>query len=477
MSANPDRLLAGVGRVNIDPPLPADPQGFFKRAKSARMHGEALEIRALALGDHDSPVLIITADVLGIDQFFVDKIRAQISATTGVSAKAILLNSSHSHCALWLRREKVSGEFPDLTPGEQAYFNRIPHDFATAALIAVDAMQPARAAGAVADAGTIAVNRRERTPDGRIILGWNPDGFIDRDIPIVRIDRLDGEPIATVVSFGCHPISLGPDYEGTSADYVGPLRRRVEESRGGMCLFLQGAGGDIMPLEALWGVGGAEQRMGDHLATEIVHAAAQSDPARHDIQRLDFSLLTPVSLYRRVIAAEQPEQDVRFATADVDLPITATFPREDLLREFREKSLLLDEARQRPNSGEAINSIAYHVKWLAGALQRIDSGQSPTSIPGEIWACRIGSIAIIGAPGEIFSEIGHQVRTRSQFDLTLFAGYSQGVLGYIPTSAECAFGGYEPAVAYRGYHQPGPFTPETERILVESCLELLNEIA
>ena len=110
-------------------------------------------------------------------------------------------------------------------------------------------------------AGDRSEQARERTADGRTILGWNPDGFIDEEVPVIAIEDLEGTAIATILSFGCHPVLLGcrcgdhayADHKShffqVSSDFVGALRLSVEQWRGGTCLFLQGAAGNVLPLE------------------------------------------------------------------------------------------------------------------------------------------------------------------------------------------------------------------------------------
>ena len=92
---------------------------------------------------------------------------------------------------------------------------------------------------------------------------------------------------------------------------------------------------------------------------------------------------------------------------------------------------------------------------------------------GEIWAARLGDTAIVGTPGEVFGEIGAAVRAASPAPVTIFAGYSNGVLGYIATPEEYPYGGYEPAVAQRGYAHPAPFSPDVAGIIRDTALELL----
>ncbi|MBI3428921.1 MAG: hypothetical protein HY050_02435 [Actinobacteria bacterium] len=103
-------------------------------------------------------------------------------------------------------------------------------------------------------------------------------------------------------------------------------------------------------------------------------------------------------------------------------------------------------------------------------------GPLPETIEGEIWAARLGNTAIIGTPGELFTEIGAEVRRRSPFETTIFAGYCQGVLGYVSTPEEYKYGGYEPTVAQRGYGHPAPFSPDASRILIEESVALLTSL-
>ena len=53
------------------------------------------------------------------------------------------------------------------------------------------------------------------------------------------------------------------------------------------------------------------------------------------------------------------------------------------------------------------------------------------------------SIGVVTAPGEIFTEIGQSIVARSPFPQTLYATYTNGTIGYVPTRAAYAEGGYE----------------------------------
>jgi len=56
---------------------------------------------------------------------------------------------------------------------------------------------------------------------------------------------------------------------------------------------------------------------------------------------------------------------------------------------------------------------------------------------------RIGDVALVGFAGEPFSELGVQVKRRSPFSHTLFSGYTNDYLGYLPTAEAYPDLGYE----------------------------------
>lgn len=471
-------VLAGAAVFGIDPPLPCDPQGFVRRATAVRVHGAPLTVRALVIRADAVDYAIVAADVTGLDVPLAERIRSVIEVQTGVPAAHILLNSSHSHASLWPRTDaKLHGEFDGLTDAELAYFARLPYDYATAVVSAIERLAPARVSGAVGHAPGLAVNRRERTEDGTTILGWNRDGFVDEDVPTIRIDGHDGAPIATLVGFGCHPVVLGGEVALTGPDFVGALRDGVERHRGGVCIFLQGAAGNVLPLEAFGDRPGPERCMGARLALEAVHAIVDHDPRVVEIERIEYGSVTPIGLYRRRPAAVQPAQPVGVRRVSVELPLLEPMSIDEMEAELAQRRSDLDRHGIEGAGRAVTNPIEYHVQWLETMLVAARVAPLPTTIVGEVWALRFGDTAVVGAPGELFSELGAEIRRRSPFPTTIFAGYSHGVLGYVATAEEYPHGGYEPTVAQRGYGHPGPFTPEAGRILVERSVELLGGLA
>lgn len=92
-----------------------------------------------------------------------------------------------------------------------------------------------------------------------------------------------------------------------------------------------------------------------------------------------------------------------------------------------------------------------------------------SEVVAELHGLRIGPVALVGFAGEPFSEIGARVKAGSPFTHTLFSGYTNDYLGYVPIADAYAEGGYEVDTS--------PFLPEAADRVVEGRLALLGELA
>src|SRR5690606_5840080 len=94
------------------------------------------------------------------------------------------------------------------------------------------------------------VNRRYRLADGRIVVGQNPEGFVDPTLSLLRLDD-DENRTVTIVGYACHPTIMAHRNRLITPDFPGVVKRVVEASVGGHCLFLQGAAGNQCSIEDL----------------------------------------------------------------------------------------------------------------------------------------------------------------------------------------------------------------------------------
>ena len=270
-------FYAGAARVSVDPPLGLPMVGVVRRTETARSRLGELEVSAVALQLAGLRVVLCGVDTLAIQAPEVDHLRERISAATSAPRAGIVLNWNHTHHAPPGGRT-IYGSFGEATqePGPRVldYIELLHERIVEVCRRACERVEPAWIRWGLGSAD-VAINRRERDDDGVVRdIGWNDRGLVDTSVPVLQAVRPDGSAIATVVSFGCHTVTTGIDFIGYSTDYPGPLRQVVRDVTGGECVFLQGAGGNVMPRFAFDDECLEPERMGRRLAVEALHAIA-----------------------------------------------------------------------------------------------------------------------------------------------------------------------------------------------------------
>ena len=191
--------------------------------------------------------------------------------------------------------------------------------------------------------------------------------------------------------------------------------------------------------------GGRADVFGERLALEVAHAIADIDPWPVEVDRSDWGSVTRSRStgvgsprIRRAAAAD--------VAADVSLPLLELPTVADLERELAERKADLVARDAAGETRITMNPIRYHI---AGSRRR--SRRKP------LGAGRPRSTARSGRPGSAIARSwGPRARSLARSaprsggvarPVTIFAGYSQGSLGYVATPDEYPHGGYEPAIS------------------------------
>ena len=203
--------------------------------------------RAIALRTNGTTLVLVSVDVVGYFRDDIDAAR-MYARDMGVDFDHLLVSSTHVHEApdtigIW-------GPSAGVTGRNDAYNDRINRAIATAAKMAVDALQPAHIQYA---------SFRARDMDGglnRYVGDGRDPNIIDDEARILRFTEAADETatIATLVNFAAHPEYGGSENQLLSSDFVHYLRDGVENGvpaptpaevalpgLGGTCVFFQGA--------------------------------------------------------------------------------------------------------------------------------------------------------------------------------------------------------------------------------------------
>jgi len=464
-----DGLRAGVARTDITPPV-----GIAHAGWGAQTHERAAGVdlplwaTALALSNGEQTTVTLDIDLVYIWERDAAEIRDRISDLTGVPESNVRLMYTHTHSGPTMRRRE--GWIEEGSEMQGPYMDFLVHELAGAAWEAVNDLQPVRIA-----AGTgrseIAVNRRFKRPeDDRVIVGRNPDGPVDHEVEVMRLDTEEGDPLAVVANYACHPITVGPDNDLITPDYPGVMKRVVEEATGATCLFLQGAAGDVGPIH-----GGAQygideyKPLGRRLGHEVARVWGALDPTDREeryVETLESG--APLAVYEYDYP-DRPDLALRSTTTELRLPLKEFRPVEELCAEFDEHTSRLQELRENDAPDEEIKQKTMESKRTSIRMNLAERYEGQTHAEWELQVFAIGDeFATVAMPGEPFVEIGMEIKAESPFEHTMFSGYSNLQHAYIPTPEEYDDNGYEVNTT--------PFTPDAAGVIVDEALATLEEL-
>lgn len=475
-NAKPSGLLAGVSKVNIEPPvgIPHQNWGSATHIVANGIDPAGMFIRALVLSDGKQRFALVDLDAGGAAG--LDDAVKRASAATGIPIEHIRAGASHTHAGPSLSRGKgpVGADLSRYEQMMNSHRAAIADKLVGAVVEANSRLRPVHAYG-MAGTGSININRRFRgagDADNPPAVGLNFKEFVDRELPVIRIDDANGAPYAILVNFQAHGTVLAYENQVVSPDWIGSMRNTVEANLpGSTCLYFQGAAGNQGPIEGYSGDLELAHRLGNILGLEAAALAMRISTVRREPRFEGYVEST-------ALQAKQPYRVL--GPYDATLKYTSkvlTLPRRQYTKEDidRMANLTADAERkmaavQRAGTGdwEKSQAAARHRRW-ANLFERYKQPVSPEPVRLEIAVLRIGDMAMLLTNGELFAEIGAAVKKASPFAVTLFCGYgSHTGGGYMPTTAEYAFGSYEV--------DGTPYGQSSAEKVVEESIALLKSV-
>lgn len=255
------QLYCGAARLKITPPEELLPD--LRGLKQYRFAGviDDLYVRAMVLGNQSARVALISFDLntAPCTQEFLES----LSARTGIPLENILYFATHTHAVPIItadlhERNAVS---PHVRRATDAYVEFLYAQTLRAVEQAIAAMEPARMGYAFGESAVNVVRLQEYTyrdehgaPFPVCNLGADLTAATDRTQFLLRVEALDGRPIAFLVNYAMHNVATiwndldGSGAMGISSDIGGRISALLEEQYGGVALWSSGAAGDLNPL-------------------------------------------------------------------------------------------------------------------------------------------------------------------------------------------------------------------------------------
>ena len=447
-AARAAQLRAGVAKVDVTN-MEAGPVN------------DPLYAKALVLKDDTTTAVIITVDAVAIGEIgpikddYLPQVRSQLQRELSIPATNVLVNASHCHGAVC----------PDVAQRtvqavKQAWQN----------------MVPVKVGAGVGHEDRIMENRRLRLKNGREAdvrhaYSLPPDeavasvGPVDPEIGILRLDRQNGQPLAVVYNFACHPIQGVPS-GGTTADLAGFASTAIETSLGdgAIAVFLQGCAGDVNPVlyKDVAHPRDAEP-LGNMLGLSTVKALQNIETRDNgELRVIQETLALPrADLAERISALETEQarllQSLKGTTLNLKtfLPLVVRYGISGEFPSYYSHGYLYDEAKgtdhwkrldalNRSNMERYVGNIHVmeELTRLQANLNLLEMHQSQNAaaekptIDVELVGMRIGDFVLVSFPGELTVEIGLNIKSASPHELTFVAGCSNGYIYYAPTAEQ-----------------------------------------
>jgi len=379
---------AGAARVDITPPPDAalPMSGYASRTQGFKAIHDHIYVRAIVLDDGTTQAALVTWELIFVPDAVWADLSPRIASEAGIRPENLLLSAVHDHGA-------PSLSLAESAPKTAAYTRSVEDAAVEAVRRAKSQLQPARF-GIGTGTAYVNANRRERTPDRGLWLGFNEEGPSDKTVTVLRFDDLSGKPIAFWINYPVHAVVMGPDNFQITGDLAGATSRFVERHYLGEDRPRSDAGSRLR-------LRPEERSTGDG----------------------------PVAVWTSGAAGDQN-------------PVSMTTGEDFTMVDALGK--ILGEAAVR--TAESIHTAA--ASRIRGAQQvvtcpgrRVEPGPTPRTeytftdtgpVNIRLGLLMIDNVALAGVSGEVFTLIAQRLKRESPFTHTVMVTHANGASGYIP---------------------------------------------
>jgi len=447
-------MKCGVYEKVITPALGLDIPGYFERRPAEDVIDD-LYTKAIIFDNGKTTVGLAEVDILHVRADMVKRIRERFTEFTGVPGDGIMVAGTHVHTGQGVEYNDEFGQ-PD-----EAAIESTCQKTADALILAYKRMRPCVIGFGRTEEHDLAFNRRFWQKDGKVHT-WpgicNPDNVreaaaVDPEVCVVRVDTPEGEPIAVLTGFANHlDIVGGCKY---CSDFPGELSRIVKDKLGEhvVSIFFNGFSGDVTHIDYT-----GKHPYGQNYYLEVGRKMADDVFSIYDsIKTEETDVLGSASRTQKI-----PRRQPTLETYEAGKKYIADYDA-GLLKMQKAAG---DGEYKKPTTGNA------DLMELSYAKCNVNLYENPILFENvETQVVRVGDIVFNGCGGELFAELGLDLKARSSFDKNINVELADGCYGYIATKKAYAEGGYE--VTFDRYVN---MSENTGEIMVDTVLELQDEL-
>ena len=440
-------LKAGFARLDITPPLGTNLVGYPRRRPADGIL-DPLLATAVAVSDGENTAVMMSIDLIGIDQVTMDRIRHGVSEKQGIPYEMVFVACTHTHLGHGIAKVY------DTSPDYQTHVDILVNKAIGVAMLAIEDLKDAEMYVNSCDSPVnIAYIRRYRMKDGSTATnpGWrNPEidhplGTPDKRVALTYFKRENAPEIA-LINFQVHPDTISGCK--ISADFPHFVRKTYEAAvPNSLCMYINGAQGDTN----LGNVNAEEYmpRRGYVIAEHVGRTIAGTALSLHAMAE---------KVEGCPIAAKQINIEVPHNKATTPEEVEEAKRIVEQVDKDGLKSLPIP-----PGHGEMTRVTTYY-----GAKRIVNLENAPDYKTLYVTGLRVGEFTLVGFPGEPFTDIGRKVKEASDYKMTFIACCANGYEGYYPTTSAMDEGGYEANTA--------KYKKGTADKLIETGIQTLKEM-
>jgi hypothetical protein len=240
------------------------------------------------------------------------------------------------------------------------------------------------------------INRRAIFADGSIGLGRNPDGPADHEVAVVKFEDMNNNALAFLINWPCHATANGSENNLITGDWPAAVARYLKKAAGKEIVVAITAGASAN-INPIYGPGTSFKEI---------------EAVGFDVGTEAWKTLAQISTF--------PVKSIQAKNATLKFP-----------------------GKMRTNN----------------YLPQTSYSSGP-EVELRLTALKIGDLVLCGISGELFTEIGLEIKKQSPYSNTLIVTHCNGSNGYICTDKSFSDGGYETGASWL---MPGVEKPLTEK--------------
>jgi len=384
-----------------------------------------LRVQVIIITDGKNKVCLGSCDVTVLRRTILDEIGNEVEAKYNIPFNNFMFAATHNHTA-------PLQDWSFKTPVDSILNSAIKKAIMEAVGLANEKLISSGATDFYFALGyaTIGQNSRVVIDDSTILwvplsneYGYNRlTGPYDPQLPVLAFKDSQGNPEAIVFNHSTHNINNPNNVHSPS--FYGTASQEIEKELGGTVVFLPGAFG----------------------STHVF-----SDPTKERVFRIKEGIEKAYAksekrIIKRLVSVKKEfEFEVRTFDEDQEQKKVANYCN----RFFSDPEPVIQGFKNRRD----------HVAPFQGKIQKT-----------WIQVILAGDIAFVGVPGELFAELGMEIKRRSPFRYTYVVGIANDYIGYLPDDEAFNLGGYQ-TWAGRAYSKRG-----TGEAIVNEVISILNDL-